>query len=187
MRSRNSTFLALWLVAIALTVQLPVRAQSSSMSTPPPCLSTQHRQFDFWLGAWDVSDPKGKLVGHSRIDSILGGCVLLENWDSTSAFAGKSFNLYNGDTGRWEQFWVDQTGSRLHLVGGLIGNEMVLRGIQDKPDARSKLARHERITWTPNADGSVRQLWETSNDDGKTWAVNFDGLYRRAATASQDD
>jgi len=33
----------------------------------------------------------------------------------------------------------------------------------------------------------VRQLWETSNDDGKTWAVSFDGLYRRAATASQDD
>jgi hypothetical protein len=33
---------------------------------------------------------------------------------------------------------------------------------------------------TPNADGSVRQLWETSRD-GQTWSVLFDGLYTRAA------
>jgi hypothetical protein len=30
----------------------------------------------------------------------------------------------------------------------------------------------------------VRQLWETSTDDGKTWTVAFDGIYRRAATPS---
>jgi hypothetical protein len=28
----------------------------------------------------------------------------------------------------------------------------------------------------------VRQLWESSKDDGKTWAVSFDGLYRKATT-----
>jgi len=29
-------------------------------------------------------------------------------------------------------------------------------------------------------DGSVRQLWELSNDAGATWTVLFDGRYVRA-------
>jgi hypothetical protein len=36
----------------------------------------------------------------------------------------------------------------------------------------------QRITWTPEGDG-LRQVWETSSDDGKTWEVAFDGQYRR--------
>ena len=39
-----------------------------------------------------------------------------------------------------------------------------------------------RLKLEPNADGTVRQLWETSSDDGKTWAASFDGLYRKATT-----
>ncbi len=35
-----------------------------------------------------------------------------------------------------------------------------------------------RITWTPNKDKSVRQLWEITKDDGTTWTVAFDGLYK---------
>ncbi|MEP6632935.1 MAG: hypothetical protein ABJA62_01865 [Luteimonas sp.] len=127
-----------------------------------------------------MSDSAGKVVGHSHVDAILNDCVLLENWTSTAAFAGKSFNLYNADSGHWEQFWVDQTGSRLHLVGGIVDGAMVLQGVQDKPNAKTKLTQRERITWTPNKDGSVRQLWETSNDDGATWSASFDGVYRRA-------
>jgi hypothetical protein len=37
-----------------------------------------------------------------------------------------------------------------------------------------------RIAWSPQPDGRVRQLWETSADDGKTWKVGFDGRYVRA-------
>ena len=160
-------------------------AALASQAPPPPpaaqgCQDARSRQFDFWLGQWEVTNPAGKLAGHSRIESILGGCVLLENWESPSGVSGKSFNIYNADTANWEQFWVDNSGSRLHLSGGLQEGRMVLQGAQDKPNAQSGLRQHERITWTPNADGSVRQLWETSTDDGKTWTVSFDGLYRRA-------
>jgi hypothetical protein len=38
--------------------------------------------------------------------------------------------------------------------------------------------RHDRITWTADAQGRVRQLWETAIDGGE-WAVQFDGLYTR--------
>jgi len=40
--------------------------------------------------------------------------------------------------------------------------------------------QHQRITWTPQAGGHVRQLWEASDDSGKTWRVEFDGRYVRA-------
>ena len=141
-----------------------------------------HHQFDFWLGEWAVTNAAGKAAGSSRVEAILDGCVVLEHWTSAKPpVAGKSFNLYNAQSGRWEQFWVDNAGTRLHLVGGLVDGAMVLRGTRDRSDTQTGPPQRERVTWTPRADGSVRQLWETSNDDGRTWTVSFDGLYRRPA------
>jgi hypothetical protein len=157
-------------------------AQTPPPAPPPACTAPEHRQFDFWLGQWTVV-AGGKHAGDSRIESILDGCVLLENWTGASGSVGKSFNTYNRQTGQWEQFWVDNQGTRLFLRGGFSNGHMVLTGQQDQPDAKTGKTQRERITWTPNADGSVRQLWETSTDDGKTWAVSFDGLYTRAAPA----
>ena len=43
-----------------------------------------------------------------------------------------------------------------------------------------KATVQQRITWTPAADGTVRQLWESTSDEGRTWTVLFDGRYVRA-------
>lgn len=169
------------LLAALLLAAAPSIAQQPAKPSPP-CMDTQHRQFDFWVGEWDVAGPKGKQVGRSRIESRLNQCVIHEHWFGAGGSIGESFNLYNAQTGQWEQYWVDNSGSRLHLKGGLVDKAMVLEGVQDKPNVQTGLTQRERITWTPNADGSVRQLWETSTDGGKTWGVSFDGLYRKAAT-----
>ena len=169
------------LIGSLLLAATPAFAQQAA-KPPPPCMSEQHRQFDFWVGEWDVSDPAGKPAGRSRIESRLGQCVVHEHWFGAGGTVGESFNIHNADSGQWEQFWVDNGGNRLHLKGGLVGKAMVLEGVRDKPSAQTGLTQRERITWTPNADGSVRQLWETSADDGKRWATSFDGLYRKATT-----
>ena len=116
----------------------------------------------------------GKQVGSSRIEAVLGGCAIAEHWTSGSGPAndGRSLNQYQAGAKQWEQYWVDAQGGRLLLRGGLQGAAMVLAS--DDGPAR------QRITWTPNADGTVRQLWESSSDGGATWTVAFDGLYRRA-------
>ncbi len=62
--------------------------------------------------------------------------------------------------------------------GALVDGSMVLSG--SRPAANGGTALH-RISWTPNEDGSVRQLWETSLDDGSSWTVLFDGLYVKVA------
>jgi hypothetical protein len=52
---------------------------------------------------------------------------------------------------------------------------MVLEGQTMGTDA--EVTRH-RITWTPDADGSVRQLWESTDVKGQ-WSTVFDGRYTR--------
>lgn len=171
-------------VVLGLLLSLPLCAHAqepaASSPSPPPCAADEHRQFDFWLGEWDVATPDGKPAGRNRIESILGGCVLQEHWTGAAGATGKSFNLYNRALGEWEQFWVDGRGGRLHLVGGLRDGAMVMEGERERPDPATGVAQRERITWTPGGDGGVRQLWERSKDGGKTWSVAFDGRYRRA-------
>ena len=171
------------LLAMALAgVPGQATAQQPPANRPKPCSQAMHRQFDFWIGEWTVSDPDGKPVGRSRIEAALDRCVIHEHWTGAGGSNGQSFNIYNTATRQWEQFWVDNGGNRLHLKGGLVDGAMVLRGTQDVANAKSGLTQDERITWTPNAYGSVRQRWETSTDDGKTWTVAFDGIYRKATT-----
>jgi hypothetical protein len=158
--------------AAAMAAEAPAPAQP----LPPACAAPEFRQFDFWLGEWLVHTPDGRLAGHNSIRREYSGCVLHERYAARSAYRGESLNTY--DTGRrlWHQSWVDNSGTLLLLDGRWHDGHMVLEG--PGFDSAGQPIRH-RITWTPNADGTVRQLWETT-DAGGRWSVAFDGLYRRA-------
>jgi hypothetical protein len=159
------------LLAVVAALNLPAQ------TTPPPTPPVNH-DFDFWLGQWNVTTPEGKPAGTSRIESVADGHGLLENWTGDPASGGgngKSLNCYNSANGKWQQFWIGSGGGLLELAGGLVDGQMVLSGSHH---VRGQ-ALLERITWTPKADGSVRQLWEQSPDGGKTWQAVFDGLYRK--------
>jgi hypothetical protein len=149
---------------------------------PPPCGAPEHRQFDFWLGSWEVSKPDGSRAGVNRITAILGGCALREEWSSEgSPYAGTSYNVYDAARGLWHQTWVDNQGGVLYLEGGLVGEAMVLEGERPGPagEGGEVAAVRHRITWTPLGEERVRQHWETSKDGGETWSTAFDGLYVR--------
>jgi hypothetical protein len=156
----------------------PAIAQSAPNTKPPACTAAEYRQFDFWQGDWDVRDASGKIVGRNRIVSLHGGCALQENWTGAGGVSGTSLNIYDNDRKRWHQTWVDNSGGLLHLDGGVVDGAMVLRGESIAADASSK-STLQRITWTPQSDGRVRQLWESSSDSGKTWSVVFDGIYSK--------
>jgi hypothetical protein len=140
-----------------------------------PCEAPQYREFDFWLGTWQVHTPDGKLAGVNSITKEYKGCVLHERYDTGRGYSGESLNSYDAGRKVWHQSWVDTAGTLLLLEGGLRHGSMVLEGQTTGADAR--VTKH-RITWTPNADGSVRQLWESTDAAGR-WAVAFDGLYTR--------
>src|SRR5918996_1555494 len=48
--------------------------------SPAPCAAPEYRQFDFWLGDWNVYNPAGALVGTNRVTREFDGCVLQEHW-----------------------------------------------------------------------------------------------------------
>jgi hypothetical protein len=139
------------------------------------CEAAAHRQFNFWLGEWNVHTPGGKLAGTNSIKVEHGGCVIHERYATPGGYAGESLNIYDAARKVWHQSWVDTAGTLLLLEGGLRGKSMVLEGQTTGGDG--KITKH-RITWTPNADGSLRQLWESTNEQGG-WVTSFDGKYTK--------
>lgn len=163
-------------LVLALTAGLLVWSSGPMTSQgTPQCSDEKSHQFDFWIGDWEVYSGEA-LAGHNRIEPILDGCALQENWRGAKGSAGSSFNFYNPQSGKWQQFWVWRNGTTLELEGGFKEGRMILEG--DSEDRDGKSVRN-RIIWYDNADGTVRQHWETSADAAKTWQTAFDGLYRR--------
>jgi len=166
----------LLLIPLAASGQNDVTENSASAA---PCSSEKYRQFDFWIGDWNVSSNE-QPAGTNSIHPIHNGCALQENWQGagTGGISGSSFNIYDQANDKWHQTWVDASGTLLELDGALIDGSMVLEG--ERPTRDDSGTALHRISWTPNDDGSVRQLWEASNDSGTNWKVLFDGLYVRS-------
>lgn len=160
------------IVLLTLVGPLPLAAQAA----PPDCSGPDHRAFDFWVGEWDVYDAAGELVAENIVTLEMNDCVVHESYTNAQGYHGESFNVFDRSRGVWHQTWVDMNGTLLRLEGGLVEGAMVLEGETVRPDGTRVL---NRITWTPNGDGSVRQHWEATPDGGRSWTTVFDGLYRR--------
>jgi tetratricopeptide (TPR) repeat protein len=135
----------------------------------------EFRQFDFWIGDWNVVS-SGQPAGTNHIEKHENGCFLMENWVSVNAGTGKSMNFYDPVAKKWNQIWVDSSGSSIMASGGLQNGAMHFEGDHHYPGGNHELFR---MTFTPRDDGSVRQFIEQSKDEGKTWYVWFDGIYEK--------
>jgi hypothetical protein len=148
---------------------------STLMEPHKPCNSPEFRQFDFWLGEWDVTAPATPGPGsRSRITRINGGCTILEQYTTPVAYEGTSLNFYDAQRKLWHQTWIDNQGGALYLEGALKGESMVL-------STTTRTENVQRIIWTPLPDGRVRQHWEATTDAGRTWSTVFDGYYTKRA------
>lgn len=145
-------------------------AQADSAATP--CAAPAYRQFDFWIGDWEVYTGE-RLVGHNRVERILEGCALMENWVGEGGSKGHSFNLYNVQSGHWEQTWVDNSGGIIHFVGDYDAEHKVMRFRGTTPDT----VAHKMSFWQL-PEGEVRQVWEASKKGGD-YRILFEGVYRK--------
>ena len=148
-----------------------------AQATDCACCTDAHRQFDFWVGDWEVY-VADTLSGFNEIKPLHDGCILQENYRAKgSDFTGTSYNFYNVRTQTWHQTWVDNKGSSLQLTGKLSAGSMVLRG-QPFQNAQGDTLIN-RITWTPLAGDRVSQNWEMSKDGGNSFFTVWRGEYRR--------
>lgn len=142
----------------------------------PDCSAPEFRQFDFWLGDWNVTSG-GAQAGTNLVTSEEDGCVIHEHWKGSRGGTGQSFTFYNRVTGTWKQVWIDNGGNPAELEGTY--KDGVLALAAEKKGADGKVTLSKLTFFDNKADRTVRQLWETSGDGGKTWHVIFDGLYAR--------
>ena len=155
------------------SINLTAQQQKSAC----PCCDEEYMQFDFWVGDWVVY-AKGKMAGFNKITKIEDGCIIRENWKSVEiGYTGTSYNFYNKAEKKWNQVWIDNQGVVLELSGEFTNGKMVLESDIHLDENGNKIVN--RITWSKNEDGTVRQHWEQSSDGGIAFSTSFDGLYRR--------
>ena len=163
------------ILAAACLLGIAVVTSAPGQTPPRICDGEKHRQFDFWVGKWTVRTPDGKSAGVNTITLEEGGCVVVERWKSANGGTGQSFNYYDPVAGKWKQRWVG-LGLILEMEGDFRNGTMVLEGpMHNVPQKRTTMLRG---TWTPSKNG-LRQYFEESADNGKTWTTWFDGRYSR--------
>ena len=144
-----------------------VASLAVATSLAAPCDAPPHRQFDFWLGTWAFlqgSAPPASNV----ITRDPEGCVIDENFTSRGG-RGRSVSLYDEETGKWYQTYVDDGGNRLVLAGAFEGGRMVLYETPER-----------RYFWKVLDPDKIQFALEASANGGRTWSLTaFDTLYTR--------
>jgi tetratricopeptide (TPR) repeat protein len=138
------------------------------------------REFDFWMGEWDVYPTGGyRKSGHSLIQRTDGECTIVENWTSLNSpfsYTGKSLNFFNQATGTWQQYWHDSAKGYLFSDEGQY-KDGAMRFKQKGKDKKGEFIANF-IFYNMGPD-RIRQYQEKSYDSGKTWQTSLDLTYIR--------
>ena len=145
---------------------------------PCKCCAAEYRQFDFWLGHWEVYNPSGQLVGFNTVELEQDGCALKETWTGLTGIKGTSLNYYDQRAKKWNQLWIDNSGGNLSMSGSYTNSQMIFY-TEVLFDEQKKENYKVRITFTNHGDGTIRQLWERTIDEGENWSTVFDGVYKK--------
>ena len=150
-----------------------------------PCSSPEARQFDFWLGEWDLSWPAEqtggeagqRLTGRNSITRLFDDCVIEENFTThDGGFRGHSVSVFDEKAGLWRQTWVDSAGSYLAFTGGLESGEMIL---STDPVERDGAPVVNRMVFFEMMADSLEWSWQRSTDEGESWSDLWNISYRR--------
>lgn len=143
-----------------------------------PCLGDEnYRHFDFWLGEWDVF-VNGNKVGENSITMAKGGCAIHESYTTARLYAGQSINFFDPVDQLWHQHWVGSGGDVYNYLETKREEGLLQFESKFKAPGSDNITL-SRLTFTLQEDGTVRQLFESSSDNGKTWSSAFDGIYKK--------
>ena len=133
--------------------RLSVYNFGTDRATPQsPCMKNErHREFDFWVGDWTFG------AGNtSRIESILDGCAILEQYLYDLGTPGRSISAYDPDTDQWHQTWVASNPfSSLRMAGERTGQILTMGGVRPSPFGTFV----DDYTWTIVSADEVIQSW----------------------------
>jgi hypothetical protein len=179
---RTVRLLALALSGLASLHGGSARAQAAPAVRYPCRTMPEARQFDFWIGTWDVTPwqvanptPQQKM-GVNEVYPILEHCAISENWEGARGGKGKSYNFHDPRLKKWRQVWIADGGGVLDYTGEFSDGAMRFLGWNLDPQGNRL---EQKLTFFAVAPDTVRQLFEVSSDGGKSWKPTFDGRYVR--------
>ncbi|WP_299228704.1 hypothetical protein [uncultured Psychroserpens sp.] len=142
-----------------------------------PCkYGAEYKKLDFWLGEWDVY-VKGKKTADSYITKSEGGCTLHEDYRTLGGYFGRSMNYYDAADQLYTQIWIDKNNGKIEFKE-TSAKEGYLMMMSDQGDGNLIRMSYEK----DNETGNVTQIMESSSDEGKTWNLNFNGVYKLKKT-----
>lgn len=150
-------------------------ALTFAASAPPPraqaCSAPEFRQFDFWLGDWQVRKPDGSPDGSAHIEVVPNGCAVLEYRTFANGDVGTAINIFDPLSRQWEQLW-SSPGTTVRLKGKpAAASAMAMDGELVSPRAALPL----RVTWEARPGREVMQRFEVQRDG--QWKPLFQSLY----------
>lgn len=146
---------------------------------PAGCTSAESRQFDFWLGEWDVSPGQSPvIIAESTITLHDQGCVILENWRPFRNAHGHSINIYDATDSKWHQTWADASGTRTEY-SGTVDAEGVMRLDNLSPPQPGAPPARQRMNFQRVDANTVRQWGEAYDPAQQTWTTAWSFTYRR--------
>jgi hypothetical protein len=140
----------------------------------PSCSTPHHREFDYFIGNYNVFDKTGKQIGTDEVTSEMDGCALLERWHGRTV-QGVGYSGYDDTRKQWVQTFFQNDGTVLIFRGNMTKDGILIAGI-DYP--KPGITEENRVLFRPLSNG-FEEYWTASTDSGRTWHVVFDGFFRR--------
>jgi hypothetical protein len=157
----------------------------SELPKSTACANAEFRQFDFWIGDWDVTQEilqaDGswiELPARTEVAVSPDGCLLTEHWNGRVQFFwegmqrpeamwGFSLRRYDPATSAWSIYWMDQRNPRFETphVGRFDGDH----GEFFREFTADGQLRRTRIRFTQVSDTQVDWSLAFSADSGDTW------------------
>ncbi len=183
-----SALLVLLLTGAAAAVGASERVMAPPERAYSPFSDDPHRQFDFWIGEWDVIlrmqqedlSFQDTIRSRASIYSILDGKAILELWDS-GPIKGYSLRYYDPSKEKWV-LWLDWPSANRANKSVLEGEFRHGRGDFHTSFTNAEGTElHGRYSFNDITPFSLRwdDLW--SKDGGKSWAHNWRMEWSRRA------
>lgn len=165
-------------ITILITAVLSQTSLAQSQAQSRCKTQPEYRQFDFWIGEWEVKNPNDQVVGSSIIELTSGDCLILENWTSASGNIGKSMNYYSLYDQQWHQLWMGGNGIPIEFSGTYDPEAKAMKYTGTGLGSGGVNVDY-KLTFYHITGDHIRQHWEQSSDGGESWITIFDGHYRR--------
>lgn len=149
----------------------------------------QEAHYDFWVGQWSATWSEGEGLsgkGTNTITKTLDGKVIHEDFKilegKSRGFKGTSISVFSPQLKQWKQAWADNQGGFIEFTGQIDGNKRIFQTAPKKSPSGGIVT--QRMVFYDITMDTFTWDWEASNDEGKTWTLNWRIYYKRLPKAT---